>query len=275
MKRILILPLIFSLVGLSSCKDKTDEVDYNPNVQSAKDYVRAEDGVLEILDAFFKGVHDTAVISSGFNFIDACSVRYYPEDDSMTYGYGQVNRLCQDGKFRRGMFVVVFDGNVFNENVTANIWTDSLMVDDLPVELEMKIKNLGLSSDTYLMYSVNVNSSLFILPDTTKIHGISITTDFILAWTEGYQTPEIHEDDTYMITGSASGLSSDLYEFSVNITDSLVNYVDCFWLKSGKSQITVPSAAYPDGIIDYIEEDGCYNEFHFYFNDNLFYEVIK
>lgn len=97
----------------------------------------------------------------------------------------------------------------------------------------------------------------------------------MMVWTEGYQTPEIHEDDTYMITGSASGLSSDLYEFSVNITDSLVNYVDCYWLKSGKSQITVPSAAYPDGIIDYIEEDGCYNEFHFYFNDNLFYEVIK
>jgi hypothetical protein len=275
LKRIFILPLVLLFIGFNSCKDKLQEVDYNPNVISAKDYIRAEDAVLEIVNAFFKGIHDTAVINSGFGYIDACSVRYYPEGDSMTYGYGTVNRLCQDNKFRRGLFRVMFTGDIFEVGVIANINTDSLFVDDLLYEATMDVENLGSNNNDLQEYTIKVTSSLLILPDTNEVNGVSITTDFSMEWAEGFLTPDVHEDDLYLLSGTATGLSSDLYSFSVIITDPLTNYLDCHWIFSGLSQLTVPEAEYPTGSIDYILSDGCFNEMHFLFNDNLFFEMIK
>ncbi|NTV83517.1 MAG: hypothetical protein HGA23_04350 [Bacteroidales bacterium] len=275
MKNSIISLLVLLLIGMNSCKETDQEVDYNPNVLSAKDYVVAEDAVFEIINAFFKGIHDTAVINSGFGYIDACSVRYYPDEDSMSYGYGEVDRLCQDNKFRRGRFMANFDGQIFEEGVTAFIVTDSLFVDDLLYEATMEIKNSGLNTDNLPEFQVNVTSSLVILPDTNKVHGISLTADFVMVWDEGYTTPEVHEDDIYLVEGTAAGLSSDLYNFSVQIQDPLRNYLDCYWIMFGYSQITVSEAEYPTGNIDYIMEDGCFNEMYFYFNDNLFYHMIK
>ena len=113
------------------------------------------------------------------------------------------------------------------------------------------------------------------LPDTAKMNGVKLTTDFLLIWAEGSLTPPIHEDDLYLITGSSSGFSSDGIEFSTEIQDSLYNYVDCFWISRGINLITVPSAAIQTGDIDYLTDDGCFNEFYFYFNSNLFYDYIK
>jgi hypothetical protein len=231
--------------------------------------------VFEIVNAFFKGVHDTAVHNSGFGYIDACSVRYYPESDSMSFGYGDVDRFCVDNKFRRGRFIAEFDGQVFEEGVTVSIVTDSLYVDDLLYEATMEISNSGLNSENLPEYLLIVSSSTVILPDTNKQNGISMEADYLLVWAEGSTTPEIHEDDTYQVEGTASGISSDLYAFSVQIQEPLSNYLDCCWISYGFSQITVPVAQYPTGTIDYISEDGCNNEMHFYFNDNLFYEIIK
>lgn len=273
--RIVILLSVITFLGLLSCKKKDSEIDYNPNVLSAKDYVIAEDAAFEIVNALFKGIHDSTVMNQGFNYIDCCSIHYYPDSDSMTFGYGEVNRMCEDGKFRRGICTAKFSGNVFEEGVEADIETDSLFIDDLPYENKMQITNEGLNISNHPEFRIQVISSNFILEDTNKVYGVRIVTDYVMEWVEGYLTPQIHEDDTYFITGTASGLSSDNYEFSILIQEPLVNYLDCYWIKSGISQITVQGASYPTGTIDYLIGDGCFNEFHFYFNENLFYEVIK
>ena len=259
----------------SSCNDETSEIDYNPNVLSAKDYIFAEDALLEIVDAFLKGIYDTLVIENNYGFIDYCDVQYFTSDNSMRFSYGEVNRMCPDNKFRRGLFWASFSGPVFDEGISANLFTDSLFVDNLLVEANIDIKNLGTNSDNFPEYSLTVNSSLIMLADTAKINGVSITTQYNMVWSQGSVTPAIHEDDIYLISGTASGISSNGYDFSIAITEPLLNYLDCFWISQGFSQLTVPSAEFPTGDIDYILEDGCYNEIHFYFNDNLFYDFIK
>jgi hypothetical protein len=113
------------------------------------------------------------------------------------------------------------------------------------------------------------------LQDTNKINGVNIAADFNMVWHEGSLTPAIHEDDIYLISGTASGVSSDGYEFFVETQEPLLNYLDCSWISQGKNKITVPSGEYTSGDIDYITEDGCYNEMHFHFNDNLFFDYIK
>ena len=153
--------------------------------------------------------------------------------------------------------------------------TDSLFVDDYPIAAAMEIQNLGLNGNNLPEFSLKVDSSMIMLPDTTKINGVSLKTDLLMVWQEGSLTPEIHEDDLYLISGTASGVSSDGYIFSTAIQDPLYDYADCFWIARGINRITVPSAEFPSGDIDYITNDGCYNEFCFYFNDNLFYDIIK
>jgi hypothetical protein len=96
-----------------------------------------------------------------------------------------------------------------------------------------------------------------------------------MLWQDGSLTPTIHEDDLYLVSGTAEGISSDGYEFTIAVQEPLYDYIDCFWISQGINQITVPSAAFPTGDIDYILDDGCFNAFHFYFNDNLFYDIIK
>ena len=276
MKKLLkIIFLLLPILWLNSCQEQQTEIDYNPNVLSSKDYVRGEDAIIEIVNAFFKGVNDTLVINHGYGFIDACDVSYIPADNEMIFRFGDVDRLCQDNKYRRGLFTANFSGQVFVEGTTANIVTDSLFVDDLLVEASISIHNLGLNSNNLTEYALKVDSSLVMLPDSTKNHGIAIATDFLMEWSEGYSTPAIHEDDIFLITGTATGLSTDSYEFTVSIQDPLEDYLDCFWISKGLSEITVPVAEFPTGDIDYILIDGCHNEMNFYFNGNLFYDFIK
>lgn len=274
-KSIILILLLLPLLWLSYCKTESTEVDYNPNVLTSKDYIRAEDEVYEIVNAFLKGIYDSLVVNDGYGYIDACEVIYEQGDNALIFSYGEVNRMCQDNKFRRGLFNADFSGDVFSVGVTATIKTDSLFVDDYLIEASMKIKNLGLNGNNLPQFSLIVDTSLVMLPDTTKTNGVSLKTEFLMVWEEGSLTPAVHEDDLYLITGTASGVSSEGYEFSTTVLDPLYNYVDCFWISQGINQITVPSASVPTGEIDYILDDGCFNEFYFYFNDNLFYDVIK
>jgi hypothetical protein len=275
MKNLLAITLLLTILGLNGCKDKTDEINYNPNVLSAKDYVRAEDALFDVINAFFKGVNDTAVLNSGFGYIDDCSVYYYPDEDSITFGYGSVDRYCHDQKYRRGMFIAKFDGDVFEEGVTARIITDSLIVNDIPYEAYLNITNQGINPGNLPEFRVELISSLYFLPDSAIINGITLQGTLSMVWAEGHATPEIHEDDTYLVSGSLTGISSDLYQFTVNVQTPLVDYLDCCWFKSGISGITVPGSEYPDGTMDYIAEDDCNNLVNFFFNDNLFFEAIR
>jgi len=274
-KRIVFLPVLLILFSLFSCEEKSVEKDYNPVVLSSKDYVRAEDGIFEILDAFYKGIYDTNVINHSYGYIDACDVLYFTAGDSMRFSYGEVNRFCQDQKNRRGMFLAYFSGQVFEPGVTAHLFTRDLFVDDFPVEAVIDIENMGLNGSDLTEYNMKVTSSTFIHPDTSKVSSIHFTTDYVMEWAEGYLTPPIHEDDIYIVSGSSSGISSDNYSFSTVIQDPFSNYLDCCWIMFGTSQITVPGGDFTEGTVDYVLEDECNNLINFYVDGNLFYDIIK
>lgn len=276
MKNLIILCLLcMPVLWLNSCKNKSSEEDFNPNVSASKDYIRAEDAILEIVNAFFKGINDSLVVNHGYGYIDACDVSYHPSDNLIKFGYGPVDRFCEDGKFRKGNFSAIFTGALFQDWTIADIVTDSLFVDDFPVEANIQIKNLGLNENNLPEFSLQVISSDIMLPDTIEKNGVKLTTDYLMVWTEGYLTVPIHEDDLYLISGTAAGTSSDGIEFWTVIQEPLYDNVDCFWISQGIEQITVPSATFPTGDIDYITEDGCFNEVFFYFDENLFYDKMK
>lgn len=263
------------LTGIYSCKDDESDIDFNPNVLSAKDYISAEDALFEIVNTFYKGINDTLVIENHYGYIDNCGISWYPEDSLMMYSFGETNRMCQDGKFRRGSFFARFSGDKWDDGVAATLTTDQLLVDDSLVEAQMVFTKNGLNADNMMEFSLDVQYCKIRLDDTTKFYPVTISAGFIMEWAEGSATPEIHEDDIYLVSGTASGSSSDGYVFSVMIQEPLVNPIDCFWIYSGISRIDVPEGEVTTGTIDYIPEDGCFNKMNFYFNDNLFYHFMK
>jgi hypothetical protein len=166
---IVILLLLLPLLWLGSCKTTSTETDYNPNVLSSKDYIRAEDAIMEIVNSFFKGINDSMVVNYGYGYIDACGVSYRPAENSMIFSYGSVNRMCQDNKFRRGLFSAAFSGQIFLEGVKATLVTDSLLVDDHLIEATIEIECLGPGGNNLPEYSLKTDTSLIMLPDTSKI----------------------------------------------------------------------------------------------------------
>lgn len=273
MKKFLSL-LAILLLFIPSCKENAGtEIDYNPNVLSSRDYIRGEDAIFEVVNSFFKGVYDSLVNQTGYNFIDNCDVTYHPAQNALVFGYGSENRGCQDGKNRRGNFIATFSGEIFSEDVVASVITDSLFVDDYLVEIKMEISNLGLNAENKNEFSLVVDSSDIMLPDTTKLLGVRISTDYLMVWEQGSSTPTIHEDDMFLVSGTGSGISTDNYAFSLNIQQPFENWLDCYWLNNGTSQITVPVAEIPTGEI--VKEDSCSNQYFFYFNESTFYDLIK
>lgn len=274
MKKKIFLMLIAAVLLLTACKDDTSsEVDYNPNVLSSKDYIRGEDAIFEVVNAFFKGVYDSLVTTEGYNYIDNCDVTYRVAENALSFGYGTEDRGCEDNKLRRGNFLATFSGEIFEQGITAHIVTDSLFVDNLLVEMVFDIENLGINTDNKPEFSMRVDSSNIMLPDSTKINGVRISTDFMLVWEQGSSTPTIHEDDIFFVSGNASGTSTDGYAFNVSLTQPSVNWLDCYWMYEEVSQITVPVAEIQSGEI--VKDDTCHNEFFFYFDESMFFDQIK
>jgi hypothetical protein len=271
--RYFIIPLLISLVA-SCVEDTNEEVDYNPNVLSSKDYVYSEDAILEVMNAFLKGFNDTNVVQNGYGYIDNCDVVYSPSLSRLSFGYGDVDRYCQDDKFRRGSFVVNFNGPMFDPGIIGTLQTDSLFVNSNLVDCTISIENLGTGDNGLPVYAVRVTSSLIQIPDTSTFRTTTLQTDYRMEWSQGSSTPAIHEDDIYRISGTASGISSYGQEYSLEITNLLENAVDCFWISQGNSRITVPGATIVDGDIDYIASDGCFNKVYFFFNENQFFDYI-
>jgi hypothetical protein len=272
------IPFFLIAVGLilfyPSCKENTgSEIDYNPNVLSSKDFVRGEDEIFEIVNSFYKGVYDSLVNQNGYNFIDNCDVSYRPAQNALIFGYGNVDRMCADGKFRRGNISATFSGEIFVPNVTAHIETHDLFIDDKAIYVVADLENLGLNGQNLTEFSLVVDTSNIMLPDTTKVTGVKIKLDYLMVWQEGYNTPTHHEDDMFLVTGTASGISTDNYKFSLSIQQPFEDWLDCFWLDNGTSQITVPVASVPTGEI--VKEDTCSNLYYYHFNENTFFDAIK
>lgn len=263
------------VLWLHACDETSDEIDYQPNVNSSKDFIKAEDALFDIVNAFLKGIYDSLIAQNNYAYIDYCGVTYDPDENIMHFSYGAVNRMCQDGKFRRGDFYAEFDGPLFEPGVKANLITDSLFVNDSLVNANMTFTNLGLNAMEKVQYGLSVFSLSVAPRDSVSLRRIQIMAELTLSWDQGSSTPEIHEDDYYLVTGTASGISSDFTDFSVTIEEPLVDYVDCCWIISGTNLITVPSADIKQGTIDYLSDDGCNYEVHFYFNENFFYDYMN
>ena len=274
MKKSYYLIILFVVALFSqSCKETPDAVDFQPNIQAAKDYIIAEDIFIEVFNVFFKAVQDTTLISSGYSDIDACGV--LKGMNNLTFDYGQADRLCPDNKFRRGDFVAVFDGEMFVEGTKATLSLNDFFVDGDKVEGSITIENLGKNTSDKVKYTFKLKTGKITWADTTQVSFMQYTIDYQMTWQVGDHTPGVPEDDILTIIGKAAGVSTLGDAFDLNINQDLYDRLDCNWIVLGVANLNIPSAQVLNGTIDYILEDDCNYRVNFNFNDNLFYHNLK
>jgi hypothetical protein len=276
MKRL--FPLLIILVILAfneSCKEKTSQIDYNPNVNSSSQYIKSEYAFVQYFDIFFMGIHDTNLVNTGVTTIQQCKISW-ADSTRLELSYADYNHLCDDGLYRRGIYYADFTGDFNSEGGKAVITFDSMLFNiDWKVGGSIELENLGMVAGKYT-YSFKVLNGSLSIPDTLnhKFDTFTYNTDYTITWQDGYQTPGIPEDDLLLFQGTANGVTINEESWETTINEPLYNALDCFWIVQGLCDIKVPGANKTDGTIDYLTDDGCNYMVDFYFDQNRFYDEL-
>ncbi|TND09332.1 MAG: hypothetical protein FD123_1419 [Bacteroidetes bacterium] len=138
--------------------------------------------------------------------------------DTITVDFGSVNCYCNDGRNRRGKILIVYNGTYRDSGSTWTITFDNYFVNDNQVMGSKTVTNNGHNSAGHLVYSINVNGTILLANNGGTI---TWTSQRQREWTAGESTP-VWYDDTYSITGSASGTGASGNTFTANITNPLI-----------------------------------------------------
>jgi hypothetical protein len=148
--------------------------------------------------------------------------------------FGTANCLCSDGRYRRGIINISFSGRYRDSASTHTITFDGYYVNDNKISGTKTVVNNGHNSAGHLTYSITVNGQI------DKANGggaITWTSNRTREWIVGENTL-LWGDDVYLITGSASGTSSNGNSYSLTITTALRREIGCRHFVSGKFELT-------------------------------------
>jgi hypothetical protein len=154
---------------------------------------------------------------------------------SVTIDFGTTNCLCKDGRNRRGKIIATYTGRYRSSGTVITISFGNYFVNDNQVKGTKKITNNGTNNAGHLVYSVEVIGQII---KANNGGTISWNSTRQREWTAGENTPLILTDDTYSITGSASGTNASGLSYTINIIQPLVRTMSCRWFESGQLEVT-------------------------------------
>jgi hypothetical protein len=154
---------------------------------------------------------------------------------TLTIDFGTTNCEGPDGRKRRGKILATWTGKYRDKNTVVNITFDNYFVNDNQIKGSHKTTNLGYNTAQHLVYKIEVDGSIVKANNGGTIYWKSTRER---EWVTGSATPVNITDDTYSITGSASGITADGVAYAINITAPLVRKMNCYWFESGKLDVT-------------------------------------
>lgn len=153
----------------------------------------------------------------------------------ITIDFGTSNCLCVDGRYRRGKIFATWTGKYRDQGTVVNISFDNYFVNDNQLKGTHKTTNMGLNAANNLVYKIEVDGSIVKANNGGTITWASTRQR---EWVAGASTPLNILDDTYSITGSASGTNASGGSYTISITQALVRKMSCYWFESGKVDVT-------------------------------------
>jgi hypothetical protein len=154
---------------------------------------------------------------------------------TLTIDFGTTNCEGPDGRKRRGKILASWNGKYRDKNTVVNITFDNYFVNDNQIKGTHKTTNMGYNAAQHLVYKIEVDGSIVKANNGGTILWKSTRER---EWVAGSNTPVNIFDDTYSITGNASGTTAEGGAYTINITQALVRKMNCQWFESGKLDVT-------------------------------------
>lgn len=240
--------LLALVVFLSACQK--EEIDTDST--SAQDQSDSEQVLEEMEDDVL-----LRTIEEGYTASTTCpTITYqnpagtFPNVITLDWGSGCTG---QDGRFRSGALVVEVSDSYFTEGSVRSITSQNYSVNNWLVEGTRTVTNLGENSNGQLQWSVVVNNASITDPDGNIG---TWSTDRVRTQIDGAETESLL-DDSYEITGTASGVNRKGNSYTATITVPLTKNFDCRWVSSGVVEVTGQSGR--TRTVDYGNGD-CDNE---------------
>jgi hypothetical protein len=209
---------------LSSCKKK-DKEEKDSDTSSATDQSLASTSVNDLTsisdEAGRSGSLSSFKTSESSAILSTCATITFDTlaaAKTITVNFGATNCLCNDGRYRRGSIKMNFTGKYRDSLTVITITPQSYFVNDNQVTGSKTITNKGHNAANHLVYEINANISVVkaggagtVLWNSTRQR----------EWLSGENTLS-WLDDTYAITGNASGTSASGSSFTSVITSPLI-----------------------------------------------------
>lgn len=170
---------------------------------------------------------------------------------TLTVDWGNTNCDCNDGKTRRGKIVTTFTGSYLAQGTVLTHTPVGYYVNDVLIEGTKTVENMGLNANGKPYFNVVIDGQ------ATFTNGETMTylSSRVRTWTSGFNTPIYRWDDTYEITGSASGAHSNGSSFVSDVITPVGINIGCGFPVSGVIDFTpsgLPTRTinYGDGACD-------------------------
>lgn len=273
MKKIQLTALLFSTVLIfSSCW----RIDNNPETDTS-DRASTAEAVFDDLESLTEDASKENTTQAQMKILYGDSVQFtvdpawpnttFPKTITIDFGEGVIGL---DGKTRSGMITVVATGPYTDAGSVFTTTLDAYHVNEYHVQGTKVVTNNGLNE------SGNLNYNIIITDGSIANSDGNITTwssERNREWIGGQDTNWLTGglegilDDTYSITGVASGVTANGSSYSLNITEPLIVSLNCHWIKQGAIELS------PEGLnvrtLDYGNGE-CDNQATLSVNDNTY-----
>jgi hypothetical protein len=264
MKKYLIL-LCFAILGIImfSCEQPVEEEEPTTTEQTLNalkessivnkmycDVFSEADDAAKYTDAQISGKNNGRKSTYPIITITPLDATTWPK--TVTVDYGTLNFLCTDMRFRRGIISFETTGFYREPGTVITITFDNFYQNDYKLEGTQIVTNEGRNPENNLYYSVLITDGLVITPNNKTILYDENTSR---EWAEGESTATDLCDDTYFVTGTQSGLSSDSIAYDLTIQQKLDIKVCCAFIRAGILDVNIEGGStisidYGDGTCD-------------------------
>lgn len=162
----------------------------------------------------------------------------------LTIDFGTENCLCNDGKYRRGMIIVTFNGRWRRPGTVITHTFQNYYVNDNHVQGTKVMSNLGFVDGKMTFKHENSGSVTFAQNGET----LSWQSEKTHTWIEGFGTPR-WRDDVFLITGYSNASHSNGRSVQRLIINPLRRELSCRYFVSGTVR-TIPQDG-PERLLDF------------------------
>lgn len=236
MKKLALLPLFILIAFIFSCKDS--DRDEDTSINSSRDYASGQSFVYDA----FKLIHQAALSSKGItanNLADTtslfgCDTLMVDTTTSPMMLTISNNGICLgNGSERIGEIIISFTGkyDALGNNITATF--NNYLYNGYPISGSISYSFTGIING-YPTYSFSANK---VKLTNSRGRTIEWSCNQTITITAGETTAD-YNDDTYMISGTASGMTFEGNDFTASITSDLTILGNCNWPSSGITTVS-------------------------------------